>query len=240
METPQAAGWYPDPMSRYDHRYWDGSTWTDQVSRGGIVATDPVEAEPGTSSGPAPAAAPAPAATPKPRPAPAPAPQRAPSFGAAGAPTAVAPPQVVVVQKKGGGCLKAIGIATVALVALIVVGVIIAAVSASNDAPKKVNGVASNSLNSDHPPQADVQLSTCATDEFGTANATGVITNHSTQASNYSIHIAFQQNGARVDDGYALESDVQPGQPTNFTAGGLKQVTGQVTCTVTSVERFAS
>ena len=35
------AGWYADPSSRYELRYWDGSTWTEHVSRGGQQFTDP-------------------------------------------------------------------------------------------------------------------------------------------------------------------------------------------------------
>jgi hypothetical protein len=35
------AGWYADPSSRYDLRYWDGSTWTEHVSRAGQQYTDP-------------------------------------------------------------------------------------------------------------------------------------------------------------------------------------------------------
>lgn len=33
--TTSAPGWYPDPMRRYEQRYWDGSTWTDNVARQG-------------------------------------------------------------------------------------------------------------------------------------------------------------------------------------------------------------
>ena len=36
------AGWYEDPTSRCDHRYWDGRAWTEHGSRGGAVVTDPV------------------------------------------------------------------------------------------------------------------------------------------------------------------------------------------------------
>ena len=40
------AGWHPDPMSRYEFRYWDGTRWTEHVSRGGQTAVDPIEAAP--------------------------------------------------------------------------------------------------------------------------------------------------------------------------------------------------
>lgn len=35
-------GWHPDPAGRHEHRYWDGATWSDQVSDGGVVAIDPL------------------------------------------------------------------------------------------------------------------------------------------------------------------------------------------------------
>ncbi len=34
------ADWYPDPSGRYEHRYWDGSKWTDNVSRAGVMYKD--------------------------------------------------------------------------------------------------------------------------------------------------------------------------------------------------------
>lgn len=35
------ADWYPDPSGRYEHRYWDGTKWTDNVSRAGVMFKDP-------------------------------------------------------------------------------------------------------------------------------------------------------------------------------------------------------
>jgi hypothetical protein len=35
------AGWYADPSGRYELRYWDGSQWTEHVSRAGQQYTDP-------------------------------------------------------------------------------------------------------------------------------------------------------------------------------------------------------
>ena len=34
-ETDAAAGWYADPTGRYEHRYYNGQTWTADVSSGG-------------------------------------------------------------------------------------------------------------------------------------------------------------------------------------------------------------
>ncbi len=37
----QPAGWYPDPSGRFEWRWWDGTTWSAHVTRGGIAAHDP-------------------------------------------------------------------------------------------------------------------------------------------------------------------------------------------------------
>jgi Protein of unknown function (DUF2510)/Short C-terminal domain len=37
---PQPARWASDPGGRHEFRYWDGTKWTDQVSDGGVEATD--------------------------------------------------------------------------------------------------------------------------------------------------------------------------------------------------------
>ncbi len=41
-KTPSVpADWYKDPAGRYEFRYWDGTKWTEHVSRGGIRYSDP-------------------------------------------------------------------------------------------------------------------------------------------------------------------------------------------------------
>lgn len=45
MSNP-AANWYPDPTGRNEHRYWDGTGWTDHVSNRGVTGVDPVGAPP--------------------------------------------------------------------------------------------------------------------------------------------------------------------------------------------------
>jgi Protein of unknown function (DUF2510) len=39
VTTP--AGWYPDPSGRFEMRYWDGTAWSEHVSRQGQQYTDP-------------------------------------------------------------------------------------------------------------------------------------------------------------------------------------------------------
>ncbi|MDP4973363.1 MAG: DUF2510 domain-containing protein, partial [Ilumatobacteraceae bacterium] len=35
------AAWYKDPSGRFELRYWNGTTWTEHVSRSGQQFTDP-------------------------------------------------------------------------------------------------------------------------------------------------------------------------------------------------------
>ncbi len=37
-----AANWYPDPGGKHEHRYWDGSQWTDNVADHGRQSVDPL------------------------------------------------------------------------------------------------------------------------------------------------------------------------------------------------------
>jgi uncharacterized RDD family membrane protein YckC len=37
-------GWYADPSSRHDARYWDGETWTEHVLDGGVATVDAITA----------------------------------------------------------------------------------------------------------------------------------------------------------------------------------------------------
>ena len=37
--SDNAAGWQPDPTGKHDHRYWDGTQWTDNVADAGVPVT---------------------------------------------------------------------------------------------------------------------------------------------------------------------------------------------------------
>jgi hypothetical protein len=37
-------GWQPDPSGKHDHRYWDGTQWTENVADAGVAGVDPYEA----------------------------------------------------------------------------------------------------------------------------------------------------------------------------------------------------
>jgi hypothetical protein len=40
--TVDGPGWYSDPGGHFDHRYWDGASWTEHVSTAGRPSTAPV------------------------------------------------------------------------------------------------------------------------------------------------------------------------------------------------------
>ena len=35
-------GWYPDPLGRFQQRYWDGDEWTARVRTGDVQQMDPL------------------------------------------------------------------------------------------------------------------------------------------------------------------------------------------------------
>ncbi len=41
-----APGWYPDPSGQHDQRYWDGTTWTDQVTSREVAPAAPTMPSP--------------------------------------------------------------------------------------------------------------------------------------------------------------------------------------------------
>ena len=97
--TPPSKGWYTDPTSEYQYRYWNGTQWTNQVSSSGTTLNDPNAMDPSA------------AATPP-----------APGSEAASPPQADVAPTVQVTQKSGGfGTVIAAIVAIVAVVVLIVV-----------------------------------------------------------------------------------------------------------------------
>ena len=44
--TSPAAGWYPDPSGAFEHRYWDGSVWTEHVATQGQQSVAAINAAP--------------------------------------------------------------------------------------------------------------------------------------------------------------------------------------------------
>jgi len=45
------SGWFPDPLGRYEHRYFNGTAWTSDVSSNGQRYVDPLGLQPGGAPG---------------------------------------------------------------------------------------------------------------------------------------------------------------------------------------------
>jgi hypothetical protein len=41
-KTAANPGWLPDPTGRHERRWWDGTTWTADVSDAGVSGNDPL------------------------------------------------------------------------------------------------------------------------------------------------------------------------------------------------------
>lgn len=61
MTTP-VPGWLPDPSGRHEYRYWNGASWSDDVSDNGLTSADPVAAPLPPPGAPMPPAATSPGA----------------------------------------------------------------------------------------------------------------------------------------------------------------------------------
>jgi hypothetical protein len=124
--TDSTPGWQPDPTGKHDHRYWDGSQWTDNVSDGGVAGTDPYEAAAAAEDAtvadtpvvPAEGAAPPAPDTTATWPAAPAAPAPPPPYTPAGPPTSGGGGGSKRNLLVGGGILAAIAIAVIAFLAL--------------------------------------------------------------------------------------------------------------------------
>ncbi len=109
-----------------------------------------------------------------------------------------------------------------------------------NDTPSGVNS--DFSTNSDNPPEADVEIVSCAKTVIDTVEVALRVTNNSSKASDYTISIGIEDaSGAKVGDGFASTSNVNPGQVANVE--GFATLTGSPSsfkCVLEEVERFAS
>lgn len=94
----------------------------------------------------------------------------------------------------------------------------------------------------ENPATEDVELSTCTGDEYS-VKAGGTITNHSSKASNYSIEVEFvYESGTRFADGLDFQTNIAPGQSSNWEALDMpsSMPTGPFTCRIVEVDRTAA
>lgn len=152
-------------------------------------------------------------------------------------------------NKSNKGCLTALAIVGVLAVLGIIAVVVLIAVAAdeAEEAVDRVRvseeGVRSFSGNETNPPAEDVVVTECATDELGYMVARGTVTNHSSEASDYFIEVAFESEdeATQLATGNASLSSIGPGQDAPLEANSFTEAPGELlSCRVTEVNRFAS
>jgi hypothetical protein len=87
--------------------------------------------------------------------------------------------------------------------------------------------------------EKDVSVQRCAADPGGgKPTVSGVITNHSSKASTYAIHVEFDDSsGNRVSDGVAAVGRVDAGGKAQWHATGAQDAKGPLKCTLGTVTR---
>jgi hypothetical protein len=87
----------------------------------------------------------------------------------------------------------------------------------------------------------DVTITECkGSPTGGHPTAGGVILNHSSKSSIYTIHVKFKDSsGNGVGDGLAAVAKVDPGTKANWHATDAVNAKGRVNCEITSVTRGA-
>ncbi|MFI6862274.1 hypothetical protein ACIBKZ_20630 [Streptomyces sp. NPDC050421] len=142
------------------------------------------------------------------------------------------------------------------LLALVIVGAIVALVSSGddgNDRPESGRPVAdapSVAASASAPAtekatagpedaERDVTITACTVDSLTTwAHADVEILNHGSDTATYIIRMEFvDPSGTRLADGLAVTSNLAPGQKAKEKAQGVGETKGKVSCRVTEVMR---
>jgi hypothetical protein len=173
----------------------------------------------------------------------APPPPPRPAYGPSPAPQWTPPP-----AKKGGnrGCLIALAAVGVVLVlGIVATVVIIATVADEVDDRVDEDGITSLSGNDENPPADDVTVDQCGpAPDTGFMRATVEVLNHSSQASNYFITVAFESEdgGQQFTTSTTGVNALGPDQTATVEANSFTEPPNGVefSCRISQVERFAA
>ena len=115
------AGWLADPTGRHQHRYWNGTDWTDDVADQGATSVDPFNPPPKPAPNPAPTPPPEPPAAAAPA---SPEPALVPPTPTV-SPVVTTKPLAKNEQPSSGGGIVALGVAFVVIVLALVVALVV-------------------------------------------------------------------------------------------------------------------
>lgn len=106
------------------------------------------------------------------------------------------------------------------------------------------SGIETNSGNEENAPPDDIDDGwKCEVDSLGQVQATGTLTNHSSETSSYSITVSFNEKGTntRFGDGTAFVNSVRAGEKATWEAITFDEPPAAgFTCEITEVDRYAS
>jgi hypothetical protein len=89
-----------------------------------------------------------------------------------------------------------------------------------------------------HPAHDDLDAGWTCDVDADVVRASGTITNHSSKTSFYIVETEFRLDGAVIDHRSASIDDVEPGETARVVTVSSDVVDDDVTCHVTSVDRF--
>lgn len=131
-------------------------------------------------------------------------------------------------------------------VGIVAFGSIVATACNTDQPEASGDGPQTNSPNTENPPTDDVALTGCgpgignpAGGSF--AGAAGMITNHSSESSNYVFSVEFVlPDGTRYAESPGAANAVGPDQAVEWGAPTVDEFRDGTECRITSVERFAA
>ncbi|MFE0642572.1 FxLYD domain-containing protein [Streptomyces sp. NPDC058877] len=135
----------------------------------------------------------------------------------------------------------------IVLVVVLVVALVVASGSSDDEPDRTPTSPSAQPTNRERPQEesgatGDVQITACEVDPATKwPSAELLITNRSSKPSNYVVQVEFvDASGKRVEEALASSNSVAPGQRSEVTAQGLKQMTTTIRCRITDVTRYAS
>ena len=100
-----------------------------------------------------------------------------------------------------------------------------------------VDGIATGTPDSVHPPQKDIENPLPCRVEIGALRAGGKITNNTTVPEDYAIIVVWEEDGKQLGRNSALKTNVVPGLTTTFEVSAPGDGSLNTTCRVERVDR---
>jgi hypothetical protein len=129
------------------------------------------------------------------------------------------------------------------LALVVLIGISVAAGGGGGDGDEDASPSGSKSVQSSGSSKAadDVTIDACTKDDLGYMYADITILNHSSKTSNYIGTINFlDAEGTKIAEGGIASNNIEPDQKAIEKAVTLEEATGDFTCKVASVTRYAS